>query len=33
MPIKIKNIEYQINNNSEVQSDLTDPAITLLAKK
>ena len=33
MPIKIENIEYQVNNKSEVQGDLTDPAINPFSKE
>ena len=33
MPIKIKNIEFQVNNKSEVLGDLTDPAINPFSKE
>ena len=33
MPIKIENIEYQVNNKSEVLGDLTDPAINPFSKE
>ena len=33
MPIKLENIEYQVNNKSETLGDLTDPAIIPFSKK
>ena len=33
MAIKIESIEYQVNNKSEVQGDLTNPVINPFSKK